>query len=760
MDVFVFLLNTNNGKSAKPQRARQQRTAKSPYTLSHERQQDLVNDAILPAVRSSLTALFRQEMPSTFAIAHAKSHSYQEKPAMDQFAYFQNPKLLFQVYDTKKSFAQPTLGQSLDLFVCEVMQALDPGWLDFRSCWLDVGFRDLAVASAAEGQEEIPVTLLWKRKCLQKFHADIEDISPHMGVQSEYFRTYHLRDVAIYDGKVRSVATRVPRPSDPGHPSCQTPGVVHAKAYDSPSLAALALTDPMMQDVFAAGHDRASAVTGAPQRRRLETAWEANKRHLHAVVEHEAPTNGYAARKEITFRLDLILTMLYRGESSRGEPSEGLESQARCGAASASLGDSKHHPFWVVPTADVNSFVCTLACRFVKQLDSMFAIGAAKDEATSLAQYGARSLVYFYTAELFLRLLVSSLISERDYDQLDWMHCHLSIPTLLQLYIPRNPQHPQWAAQSSVRAFASSNASAAYVLEDLVLKAAHIRQHDQANLHLAVKNERTAIYIVAQEVAREYGLHMLSKLVLYWRKVFGARDRVRQKYPNGPNALVAALEAIQMPDGRMVTSHTILDIMDEAWEIRPHADEFNEAEGLPAGLPYWMAKRAPEEQVWTRVVFSILFATPTEVTWAGNTFRVLYQRLQDLYNTARHPDAVPFLIFSATLEDTFKAPQSADLQLWEIPVEGGSALGGVMPTVVLPTLPILRFLRRASRAAVRAMPLLTGPSSTHAVHELNRLQYWVDAIDQLFMDLSAKQGLISSSEQYPSRSQLSFANVP
>ncbi|KAJ6787384.1 hypothetical protein PWT90_10532 [Aphanocladium album] len=92
----------------------------------------------------------------------------------------------------------------------------------------------------------------------------------------------------------------------------------------------------------------------------------------------------------------------------------------------------------------------------------------------------------------------------------------------------------------------------------------------------------------------------------------------------------------------------------------------------------------------------------------------------------------------------FQAPQSAGLQLWEIPVEGGSAFGGVMPTVVVPTLPVLRFLRRASRAAVRAMPLLTGPSSTLAVHELNRLQYWVDAIDQLFVDPSARQGLIST----------------
>jgi hypothetical protein len=753
MDVFVFFPTTNDGKRIKPQQARRQRTAKSPYTLSLERQQDLVDGAILPAVQSSLPALFRQEMPPTFAIANAKCKSYQEKPATDRwsaedssraahlrytvpgqylgafwqafqtrcaqiqipvtnststFAYFQNPRLVFQVHDTKNTFAHPTLGQSLDLFVGSVMQALCPSFLDFRSCWLDIGFRDLATASTAStagGQDEMPVTLLWKRECLEQFHAGIQGISPHMGLQSEYFRTYHLRDAATFNAKARGTAGHTPRPSDPGHPSCPTLGVLHAKAYDcdkerfsvltseyrpfaAPSLAALALTDDMMQDLFTAGHDRASAVTGAPQRKKLDAAWEANKRHLRAVTEHDSPTSGYAARKEITFRLDVILTMLHRGEFSQGAQSTNPDGAVVGGAFPTKLGASEHNPFWVVPTADVNSFVCTLACRFVKPLDYVFAMGAAKDETTSLAKQGARSLVYFYTAELFLRLLVSSLNSDRDYfadkwiwenqwkskqvkdgrriqytrrglglrdavrdngllwlraDQLDWMHGHLSIPELLQLYIPRNPQHPQWAAQSSVRTFACSNVSAAYVLEGLVLQAACIRRHDRSSVHVAMANERTAVYIAAQEVAREYYLHMLSKLLLYWRRAVGSHSQVRQYYPNGPNGLVVALQALQSPTGRMVTPHTILDILDEAWHIQQLVEGLPYGTlDLPAGLPNWMAKRAPKEQRWTRVVFDTLFETPNEVTWAGNAFVGLYQRLRDLYDAARHRDAVPF----------------------------------------------------------------------------------------------------------------------
>lgn len=63
-------------------------------------------------------------------------------------------------------------------------------------------------------------------------------------------------------------------------------------------------------------------------------------------------------------------------------------------------------------------------------------------------------------------------------DQVDWMRGHLAIPNLLQLYMPRNPRHPEWAAQFNVRAFAHSQASAAYLIEDLRRRAAHVRQHE------------------------------------------------------------------------------------------------------------------------------------------------------------------------------------------------------------------------------------------------------------------------------------------
>lgn len=765
MDVFLFFPNTNDGHPVKPRRARQKRGVASPYTLSLERQKDLIEGAILPAARSSLAELYRQEMPPTFGIANAKSKSFQERPSTNQwhsedqsravhlrytirgerlgdfwrefrakcnelriptagraaeFAYFQDPKLLFQVHDTKNIFAQPTLARSLDLFVDRVLRSLNPHFLDFRSCWLDIGFRDMPgpYANNEEGQggQERPVTLLWKKSCLEHFHSQLAEASSDMQLEPEYFRAFHLRDAATYASKVRGVSGRVPSPSDPGNPNCFKLGVVHAKSYNcdkerfsvlssdyrpfsAPTLAAMALNDAMVKDLFAAGHDHSRAVSGVPLRKRLEVAWEANKRHLRAVAEHDSPTNGYAVRREITFRLDVILTMHSRGEFLAGDNSDSGASPftglaQACSVAMETLhpgngeGD-RHYPFWVLDTKDVNSFVSTLSCRFVKPLDYIFNIGRRSNNNTGdSATHNARTLVYFYTAQFFLRLLLSSLNSEREWysdkwiwerewtsrrtrdgqkvrytrrgfglkqsikdkgllwlgaNQMDWMHYHLSIAALLHVYIPRNPQHPMWAAQSTIRGFAYTNVTAAYLIEDLLIKATHVRQHDQASIHLARSNEKKAVQIAAQEVARDYGKHLLHKLRAYWAKAYGSNARVRQLYPGGGiRTLASALKDLQKPVGRMVTPQVLLDIYDEAWYMRSAGEGFEDPPEVPVGIPVWMCKRRPKEQNWTRVVWQTLFDPGKEVTWGRNTFRILYQRFRELYEGCRHVDATPF----------------------------------------------------------------------------------------------------------------------
>lgn len=762
MDVFLFFPNTNDGRPVKPRRARQKRSVASPYTLSLDRQKDLVEGAILPAARSSLSGLYQQELPPTFDIAHAKAMSFQETPSTDQwhaedrsrarhlqytipgerlgafwrelearcnqiriptaggtreFAYFQHPKLLFQTHDTKNRLVRPTLTHSLDLFVDRVQRSMNPSFLDFRSCWLDIGFRDMPgpYTNNEDGRER-HVTLLWKKSCLEHFHSQIADASSAMQLEPEYFRTFHLRDAATYTSRARAVSGRVPRPSDPGNPNCSKLGVVRAKSYDcdkerfsvlsseyrpfsAPALAAMALNDSMLKDLFAASHDPSRAVSGAPLRKRLEVAWEANKRHLRAVAERDSPAHGYAVRREVTFRLDVILMMHHRGEflgssNSEGgaEPPAGL---APGSAVTARLhqdyrrGD-RHYPFWALDTEEVNMFVSTLSCRFVKPLDRIFALGRLSNNREDSAKHNARTLVYFYTAQFFLRLLLSSLNSEREWysdkwiwepewtsqkskdrrtgrtvkytrrgfglkqsitdkgllwlgiEQMDWMHSHLSIANLLHVYIPRNPQHPMWAAQSTIRGFAHIHASAAYLVEDLLVKATHVRRHNQTDLYLALANEQKAVQIAAQEVARCYSIHLLHKLRSYWTRAYRTNTRIRASHPGGICTLVLALKDLQKPVGRMVTPQVLLDIFDEAWYLRRVAEGLEELPDCPIGIPIWMSKRSPKEQNWSRVVWQTLFDPSKKVTWGRNTFRVMYQRYRELYDGCRHADASPF----------------------------------------------------------------------------------------------------------------------
>ena len=137
------------------------------------------------------------------------------------------------MHDRKNIFAQPTLGKTMDLFVDRVMLSLDAALVDFPSCWVDIGFRDMASIRRAGGTEaETPVTLLWKKRCVEHFHDQIASIPPGMPLQAEYFRTHHLGDTANCTSKRRSVAAWVPCPDNPGNPKSTKLGVFHSKAYD------------------------------------------------------------------------------------------------------------------------------------------------------------------------------------------------------------------------------------------------------------------------------------------------------------------------------------------------------------------------------------------------------------------------------------------------------------------------------------------------------------------------------------------------
>lgn len=482
--VFVFFPKTQVLKRSKKS---YKGSKPPPFTLSSERQEDFVDGALLPALRATVPARFRQEVPSTYRIAYARRMSFQEKPATARwrsedesrasnlrydirgrfiesfwddlcqrcngllvqpqdssqapFRYFAQPKLLFQVHGTKNVLAGETVAEVLDMFCEQVLSGLRVEHLDFRSCWVDIGFRDMPSSytsssthrdGAVDGHD-VPVTLLWKAKCHEHYNAVIKNTSaPDMGLRPERFRTYNLRDVAGFKAKARSSRV-LSSPLDPGNPNCTKLGVACAKAYhcskeelavierdyqifSSEHLPALTLPESMIQQPFSAGHNTARAVCGAPSRQSLQQAWDANKRHLHAVQSNQSSLNCYAVRKEITFRLDVILWMHSNG-AFVAAPDRPAIGEAIHATLQPRYRSDQHYPFWILPTKKVNGLKVSLVCRFIKPLNHIFSL------APQLSDHGGemRIVVYYYTAQLFARLLLLSLTSERDYGYDNWI---------------------------------------------------------------------------------------------------------------------------------------------------------------------------------------------------------------------------------------------------------------------------------------------------------------------------------------------------
>ncbi|KJZ69387.1 hypothetical protein HIM_11226 [Hirsutella minnesotensis 3608] len=471
--VFVFFPNSSRNTASM--------TSAASNALSLKRQRDFYDGIVIPAAFETVQDPIRQEIPRSFDIVYAKSRSFQEKPGMGRWraedesrafqlsytlpaqdlsmfwravvekannmrvqtrrgeaaAYFHDPQLLFQAHDLKNTFARPTLEESLSHVGDTVLAYLDHEKLDMRSCWIDIGTRDFVTsAGSRELRRSEPFTLLWKSQCNRRLHERLMSVAPDAPLTATYYRSFLLRDT----GNVTSGLRRTKSPSL-GHPSTGKTGVVRAKAYGSSKelfsvmftnynlfgsgfLPLLALDEPMIRDLASMTQDRQRAYETRLNRTSLLRAWEANKRHLKAISDPQALTN-YGLRKEVTFRLDVVLKMWARGcfdpERSPHVGSLTRTMPVHCGA------DEQHYPFWAVPTRDINALIFTQAARLVLPLDHLFreASLSASDGPTSgnPAEGPIRRILAFYTAQLLCRLLVHSFSSQREvnYDKWVWL---------------------------------------------------------------------------------------------------------------------------------------------------------------------------------------------------------------------------------------------------------------------------------------------------------------------------------------------------
>lgn len=78
MDVYVYFPSTYNGKVFKSRQGSRKAHKDIWFTLLYERQKELVDQAVIPALCASVPAVYWQEMPLSFDVAKAISKSNRE----------------------------------------------------------------------------------------------------------------------------------------------------------------------------------------------------------------------------------------------------------------------------------------------------------------------------------------------------------------------------------------------------------------------------------------------------------------------------------------------------------------------------------------------------------------------------------------------------------------------------------------------------------------------------------------------------------
>ncbi|KAH6983819.1 hypothetical protein EDB80DRAFT_875320 [Ilyonectria destructans] len=631
-------------------------TSATRNALSLERQKDLYNHIIIPAAFEAISDPSRHEIPRTYDIAYAKSRSFQGKPGNNRWkpddvsgafhlqytvpaqdlslfwhlvvekadslqiptqrgemvSYFKNPRLLFQSHDLKNTFGQRTLEETLNLFQQIVLQAFDPIHLDIRSCWLDIGDQSFILFY---GRVNAIITFMSNSaKLLQKL-----DSVPHI--------------FAAFSFEISGPTS---------------PGIILAKAYNcnkelfsvmfsdydlfgSGFLPLLALNEEMINDLSSATQGR-----------------------------HQAPTSrfnalaSYGIRREMTFRLDAIFSMWHRGYF---QPNQNPHIGQRVWNLSFVSELTEHHPFWVVPTRDINALIFTQAARLVLPLDHLF-----QEPALNFAVSSPCLILAFYTAQLSCRLLTYTLTSEQQfpYDNwiwlprwrvqhrrahqagsllerqglgvdvsirnsgmlwipqecMDWYGGHIALHTLIQLYIPRNPFQRGLLSQMNVQCLTASKVTIELSLRQLLQQAR--LEFDHGRRHKADRLVESIVCLVTEEVARAYHQHMLSKLQLYWGRL---RTQVGYNIlPRLLKRLQQAQEESAMQVGRIVTAQTIWEVYDEAWTAYIRTQPTTQSEEMPSDhLAGWRPEKICHQKM----------AGPVLISSASFNFKGFWEMIQD-----------------------------------------------------------------------------------------------------------------------------------
>ncbi|KAJ3454057.1 hypothetical protein MRS44_018689 [Fusarium solani] len=396
---------------------------------------------------------------------------------------------------------------------------------------------------------------------------------------------------------------------------------------------------------------------------------------VEALSDPKALAN-YGARKEGTFRLDTILTMLNRGffDPDRS-PHVGPVSWPIPLRHGSGEDDDDHYPFWVVPTSDINGLIFTQAARFVLPLDHLFQEAPLASSSAGSAKSSIRQILSYYTAQLFCRFLLLAFSSEREVnhdklsewrvrgqrgsvkerrglgleesidksgmlwiprDRIDWRRGYIALTTLIHIYIPRSPFQAPLASQANIQELTTTQLTVEFYLQEWVRDARQAfdggREDEDRQLALRI------VRLSAEEIARAYNQQLLAKIQSYW-------ERVRGNLGRGVLPALAQLEQARRDAAaersRIVTAQTILEIYMEAWAVYTAAaassssGDIHQGEQMPSEIPCWVKTRKyrPPKDTWFDFVFELLLGRSNPPTWKRVYFLQVYRTFKAFWET-------------------------------------------------------------------------------------------------------------------------------
>ncbi|OBS15046.1 hypothetical protein FPOA_14064 [Fusarium poae] len=373
--------------------------------------------------------------------------------------------------------------------------------------------------------------------------------------------------------------------------------------------------------------------------------------------------SDFGIRKEVTLRLDVILAMWVGGRLEPNQsphtgpmcwevplappPSSSSSSSSSSSPSPPIVGEEQHWPFWVIPTQMLTAFVSAQAARFILPLDHIFSELFCRlliHAVSSERQYNFDNWIWKPTWQVKCRSPRSGRRKERrglglddsirssgtlwiPHSHFDWQRGHISLELLVNIYMSRSPLQAKLAHQANVQALATNQVTTELLFQRLVRNAR--TEYDRGRNRDAEILADRAVALAVEEIARAYHQHFLAKLHSYWDRLRGKIGR--QKLPV-LDLLQQAQEESAAETGRIPTAQAVHGIYAEAWDKYRQVTADDDSDGDINTSSY----HHPHCDLLC-LRSCLIFCRPKPPTWNALFFLQLYRGFKEFWQDTCAP---------------------------------------------------------------------------------------------------------------------------